>query len=81
MTTKERLERVAQLEAQYSIGFLRSQSLHAAAVDWRRLTAPNAASFDDPNRQCIECGCTDDHACPGGCYWVSLEPPICSACA
>lgn len=27
---------------------------------------------------CRICGCTDDHACPGGCYWV--EPDLCSAC-
>lgn len=29
---------------------------------------------------CIGCGCTDDAACPGGCSWASLDPPICSAC-
>lgn len=28
---------------------------------------------------CRICGCTDDHACPGGCYWV--EPNLCSACS
>lgn len=28
---------------------------------------------------CRECGCTDDRACPGGCWWV--EPDLCSACA
>jgi len=30
-------------------------------------------------RTCRACGCTDLHACPGGCYWVSLD--LCSACA
>lgn len=30
-------------------------------------------------RVCRVCGCTDDHACPGGCYWV--EEDLCSACA
>lgn len=30
---------------------------------------------------CISCGCTEDNACPGGCTWVSLDPPLCSACA
>lgn len=25
------------------------------------------------------CGCTDDNACEGGCYWV--EPGLCSKCA
>ena len=29
---------------------------------------------------CIACGCTDAHACPDECYWVSLDPPQCSAC-
>lgn len=29
-------------------------------------------------RACRECGCTDDHACEGGCWWVSYD--LCSAC-
>jgi len=33
---------------------------------------------------CVECGCTEHNACRmadgGGCSWVSLEPPLCSAC-
>jgi hypothetical protein len=33
---------------------------------------------------CIECGCDDDHACPGGCSWIRLEADdeigVCSAC-
>lgn len=28
---------------------------------------------------CRVCGCTDDNACEGGCYWV--EENLCSACA
>lgn len=28
---------------------------------------------------CRVCGCTDDMACPGGCWWV--EPDLCSRCA
>jgi hypothetical protein len=27
---------------------------------------------------CRLCGCTDDNACFGGCYWV--EPDLCSEC-
>lgn len=27
---------------------------------------------------CRECGCTDDRACEGGCYWAG--PDICSNC-
>lgn len=30
-------------------------------------------------RTCRSCGCTDDRACPGGCFWV--EADLCSACA
>lgn len=29
-------------------------------------------------RQCRGCGCTDGHACAGGCSWV--EADLCSAC-
>lgn len=29
---------------------------------------------------CTVCGCTDGNACPGGCSWVSIDPPVCSAC-
>jgi len=27
---------------------------------------------------CRGCGCTDDRACPGGCWWV--ETDLCSSC-
>lgn len=30
-------------------------------------------------RTCRICGCTDDYACPGGCYWVGWS--LCSKCA
>lgn len=36
-------------------------------------------------RICRGCGCTDRHACPGGCSWVLLDigelSGICSRCA
>jgi hypothetical protein len=28
--------------------------------------------------KCRVCGCTDDHACEGGCVWI--EPNLCSRC-
>lgn len=31
--------------------------------------------------RCRGCGCTTERACPGGCHWVSYNPPICSQCA
>lgn len=30
--------------------------------------------------RCIGCRCTNDRACPGGCSWASITPPICTAC-
>ncbi len=27
---------------------------------------------------CLKCGCTEDDACPGGCWWHA--PGLCSAC-
>lgn len=30
--------------------------------------------------RCIACGCTEFRACPGGCSWISITPPKCSAC-
>jgi len=30
-------------------------------------------------KACRVCGCTQERACPGGCYWV--EADLCSACA
>jgi len=33
---------------------------------------------------CIGCGCTDDNACPGGCYWIKKSEKyglgLCSLC-
>jgi len=31
-----------------------------------------------PPRRCRICGCTQERACEGGCYWVA--PDLCSAC-
>lgn len=36
------------------------------------------AVFDNDPRFCKICGCTQDHACAGGCYWVTDD--ICSNC-
>jgi hypothetical protein len=34
---------------------------------------------------CLGCGCTQDCACPGGCYWICVSEErgvgICSTCA
>jgi hypothetical protein len=36
------------------------------------------ANEDNPEGKCRVCGCTDSHACVGGCYWV--EDNLCSNC-
>lgn len=38
-----------------------------------------AAPAEAARRHCRKCGCTDDRACEGGCYWV--ENDLCSRCA
>jgi PRTRC genetic system protein A len=35
--------------------------------------------FDDLEKICRVCGCTDSHGCDNGCSWV--EPDLCSNCA
>jgi hypothetical protein len=31
-------------------------------------------------RKCVRCGCTDGHACQGGCHWMTPRANICSRC-
>lgn len=55
----------------------------------RDVGRPAAASFpllgQPSERMCRGCGCTDSHACPGGCSWAALDVDddtgICSRCA
>jgi hypothetical protein len=44
-------------------------------------TADIVACVDDLVQldRCLMCGCSDEEACPGGCFWVA--PGLCSACA
>lgn len=44
------------------------------------IEAPIGARPRTAGLACRVCGCTDDNACPGGCGWVSIDPPLCSAC-
>jgi hypothetical protein len=55
-----------------SFGFLLSG---AVPLPFRRATG-KLGIFD--LQVCRECGCTDEHACEGGCYW--FEPELCSRC-
>lgn len=43
------------------------------------LTALEEIEQEIATPRCRVCGCTDDNACPSGCYWV--ESDLCSACA
>jgi hypothetical protein len=47
----------------------------------RRILDIREARSRTADLECIHCGCTDEKACPGGCEWVSLDPPMCSSCA
>ena len=29
---------------------------------------------------CASCGCVDERACPGGCFWIDWAHMLCSAC-
>ena len=53
-----------------------------AAVPVITPTAEPADGGDDVAR-CVRCGCTEDAACEGGCYWVPNRQlvDLCSACA
>ena len=46
-------------------------------------TTTAATVVEDDVAHCQRCGCTDDHACDSGCYWVPNPQLIdlCSACA
>jgi len=37
-------------------------------------------TFQAKKGVCMICGCTDDHACKGGCMWVNKQHTLCSAC-
>jgi hypothetical protein len=56
-----------------------------AAAMWAELGHVRSIPFDAFIAQraalphCLVCGCSDDDACPGGCYWVG--PALCSSCA
>lgn len=53
-------------EGWYAVG---SASAAGGALIWHLFAAPAT---------CRVCGCTDESACPTGCWWV--EPDLCSRC-
>ncbi len=52
------------------------------AASWKSLTAENAAwvAYERALPTCAGCGCSDDAACMGGCWWV-VPGQMCSTCA
>lgn len=44
---------------------------------------PCDVDVDNP-AHCVHCGCTDDEACPEGCWWISVDRKrrigLCSCC-
>lgn len=58
-----------------------------SADDWDGVTKEDAdlvidfllnATPEEYDRACRMCGCTQDHACEGGCHWVEWD--LCSKC-
>ena len=56
-------------------GYIDHEGLHLIA-HMRNYVAKLADAIETPH--CRVCGCTDMHACEGGCSWV--EDDLCSAC-
>lgn len=58
-----------------------ANSLHAAVVDDSEIRDVGARRI----ARCVNCGCTDNRACKGGCYWISVDRKagtgLCSECA
>lgn len=44
----------------------------------RQMALPFKRTARPKPDKCRICGCTDEHACPGGCFWVSAN--LCSQC-
>jgi hypothetical protein len=73
-----RMGGIASLLGQGIITVGEANTMADALERWREFT--EASKPTTPGvRKCRGCGCTDDLACPGGCYWV--EEDLCSACA
>lgn len=50
---------------------------HEDRISGRKQLLVEARKRKLPN-VCRKCGCTENRACEGGCYWV--EPGLCSQC-
>lgn len=61
---------------------IEARSLHEISGDSYRIydteVKSNVYHWPRAEHQCRNCGCTWDHACEGGCYWVQED--LCSQC-
>lgn len=49
-----------------------------SVIPWHTSPLQGVDAIPVPEQRCLVCGCTDDLACPGGCWWVALD--LCSSC-
>lgn len=83
----ERLEGLEIQSAPWHWRWDRAHNPRRCALCWlERLAVKLGLAHVEPDtaiavavRRCRSCGCTDDRACPGGCYLVADD--LCSACA
>jgi hypothetical protein len=59
--------------------FSKAYCKRLAPVNPARLVVCPECGYGSDDSVCRVCGCTDSHACPGGCHWVEVD--LCSACA
>ena len=69
------IDRYLRGNATHDIPFERVKEICAAEREGRLNVVPRIKNA----LKCRVCRCTDDMACPGGCFWI--EPDLCSACA
>jgi hypothetical protein len=68
------VRRLVGFVAALVIGAAIGLALYLAAVEISFRMPGNG----DDGVACRGCGCTDDRACPGGCFWVAGD--LCSSC-
>jgi hypothetical protein len=80
------IKRPCETNTHYCYQFAEGQKKIASDKDFDPNTCPewcplesdvDEGLFDE--QICRVCGCTDDNACEGGCYWVEYD--LCSKCA
>lgn len=60
--------------------YARCCTIYALASLELAIRAARALDASCGSPQCACCGCTTNFACPDGCGWSSMDPPVCTAC-